>query len=129
MRFTRLASELNALLDEGKSITIDEAHQGIEDRSLFVRLQELGADVSSYRDEDERRTILNMFASLSATADGKRKFGVSRNGLALWLAYCLQILQRPGRDNYGSDDYPFPPGTSVPGYQPSASAPEHGRPS
>jgi hypothetical protein len=53
----------------------------------------------------ERRTILKVFESLSDNIDADRKLGVVHNGLALCLAYCIEVMQRPDvYADYRSDE-------------------------
>jgi hypothetical protein len=74
-------------------MSVDETESLIEDGSLFDRLRELhpNFDVSLY-ESDELRAILNMFGSMSGS---ERKLGIGQNGLALCLAYCIEVMQSP----------------------------------
>jgi hypothetical protein len=96
------------LLDQGHSLPIDEAKLRIRDGSLFDWLEELYRgdpyflDLSLY-DAGERRTILKVFESMADNIEEDRKLGVVHNGLALCLAYCIEVMQSP--DTF--DDYRF----------------------
>jgi hypothetical protein len=89
-RYSFLAFQLTTLLDQGESMTVEEARTRIHDGSLFDRLEELRADVSPY-DASERRAILSVFEDLSDNAD----FAETRNGIALCLAFCIEVMQHP----------------------------------
>jgi hypothetical protein len=107
-RYSFLAFQLNTLLDQGISMPIEEAHRRIGDGSLLDWLgEQYGGephylDLSLY-DAGERRTILKVFEEMSNTIDAKRKLGVVHNGIALCLAYCIEVMQHP--DTYA--DYRF----------------------
>jgi hypothetical protein len=89
-RYSFLAFQLTMLLDEGQSMPVEEARRRIHDGSLFGRLEELRADVSLY-DAGERRAVLSVFEDLSDNAD----FAETRNGIALCLAFCIEVMQHP----------------------------------
>lgn len=99
-RYTFLAFQFNMLLDQGERIAIDEAQEKIADGSLLDWLDDRYRgephylDLSLY-DPYERRAIVKSFQELSAAVDAERKLAVSRNGIALCLAYCIEILQHP----------------------------------
>lgn len=99
-RYTFLAFQFNMLLDQGEAIPVEVAHERIADGSLLDWLDDRYGkephylDLSLY-DKDERRTILSGFKELSNVVDASRKLGVSHNGIALCLAYCIEILQHP----------------------------------
>jgi hypothetical protein len=78
------------LLDQGRSMPVEEARSRIRDGSLFDRLQELRADVTPY-DASERRAVLSVFEDLADNAD----FAETRNGIALCLAFCIEVMQHP----------------------------------
>lgn len=102
-RYSWLAHEFVVLLDQGQSMTVDETKSSIRDGSLFERLREQhpGFDVSTY-EPTELETILNVFGSLADEVDEDRKLGISHNGLALCLAYCIEVLRSPM--SYAGDD-------------------------
>jgi hypothetical protein len=99
-RYSFLAFQLNGLLDQGQSIAMDEAHRRIHDGSLIDWLAErFGGephyfDVSLY-DAAERGLILKAFEAMSDGIDATRKLAVSHNGIALCLAYCIEVMQHP----------------------------------
>lgn len=99
-RYSFLAFQLNSLLDQGLSVSFDETHARIDDGSLFDWLLSKYAgephyfDLSLYGDA-ERDLILKVFDALSSGVDAKRKMGVQRNGLALCVGYCIEVMQHP----------------------------------
>jgi hypothetical protein len=96
LRFTSLGFHLNALLDRGKALDIDDTRKHVSDGSLFGWLKESfgdDLDLSLYRPDDEA-VVLELFGSLSNAVNSRRKFGVEQNGLALVVAYCLEGLQQ-----------------------------------
>jgi hypothetical protein len=99
-RYTSLAFSLNGLLDQGVSISIEDAKSRIRDGSLLDWLEEQYGgepyyfDVSLY-DGDERQKICASFEQLADNVDEGRKLAVRHNGIALGVAYCLEILQHP----------------------------------
>lgn len=98
-RYTFLAFQFNMLLDQGETLPIEEVQAKIEDGSLFGWLEDRYGkephflDLSLY-DVKERGTILASFQELLGV-NADRKFGVTRNGISLCLAYCIEILQHP----------------------------------
>jgi hypothetical protein len=99
-RYSFLAFELNALLDRGLSIHVEETHKRIADGTLFDWLEERFRPEPNYLDLSlyegpERQGMLEIFGSLSNAVDAKRKMGVERNGLALLVAYCIEVMQHP----------------------------------
>jgi hypothetical protein len=106
-RYSILAFQFNKLLDRGQSMSIDDVQNSISDCSLFDRLAEryrgdpCRFDVGLY-DAGERRTILTVFGSLSDNSD-PGELGIVHNGLALCLAYCIEVMQSPET----FDDYRF----------------------
>ncbi len=99
-RYTYLGFQLNALLDQGLSMSIEDAKSRIRDGSLLDWLEEQYGrdpyylDLSLY-EADERQTICAAFEQLADNVDEKRKLAVSHNGIALCVAYCLQVVQSP----------------------------------
>jgi hypothetical protein len=98
-RYTFLAFQFNMLLDQGETLPIEEVQEKIEDRSLFEWLESRYGKEPHYLDlspyeAQEQRTILAAFQDL-AGVNADRKFGVTRNGLSLCLAFCIEILQHP----------------------------------
>jgi len=96
LKFTHLGFLLNALLDCGSALDIDDTRKHIGDGSLFNWLTETfgnDIDLSLYRPDDEA-TVLDLFESVANAANSRRKFGVERNGLALLVAYCFEGLQQ-----------------------------------
>jgi hypothetical protein len=103
-RYTFLGFELNHLLDQGLSVDIDETRERLDQGTVFEWLEEQFAQEPYYLDlslyeQEERETIIRAFQSISNAVDARKKFGVERNGIALLVAFCLQILQA------GPEDY------------------------
>lgn len=96
LRFTQLGFHLNALLDRGATLDIDDTRKHIDDRSLLSWLKEtFGDDIDlSLHGPDDQAAVLDLFESLANAVDSRRKFGVERNGLALLVAYCFEGLQQ-----------------------------------
>jgi len=99
-RYTFLAFQFNMLLDQGEVIPIEEVQERIMDGSLLDWLDDRYGkephylDLSSYENQ-ERQEINAAFRALLENVNADRKLGVSRNGIALCLAYCIEILQHP----------------------------------
>jgi hypothetical protein len=105
-----LAFEINHLLDRGLSVPIDETHERVDDGTVLEWLAEQFANDQHYLDlswiEDaDRFNILAVFASLSNAVNSRRKFGVENNGLALLVAYCIEVMQNSeGYEDFGVED-------------------------
>jgi len=102
-RYTFLAFQFNLLLDQGETLPVEEVQEKIEGGTLFGWLEDRYGrephflDLSLYEDQ-ERGTILAAFQELLGV-NADRKFGVTRNGISLCLAFCIEVLQHP-------DDFP-----------------------
>ncbi len=95
IRYTHLAFQALALADEGETLDLDETRKHAEDGTLLAWLkEELGdrIDLTYYEDAD-KAMLSDRFASL-ANATGPGDLGITRNGLALVTAYCLEALQQ-----------------------------------
>jgi hypothetical protein len=103
-RYTFLGFELAALLDQGLSTDIEETKQRISNGTVLDWLAEryggepYGFDIGLY-DDAERETITSAFAQISDAVNARKKFGVDRNGIALLVALCFQVIQG-GSDTY-----------------------------
>lgn len=99
---TVLAFTFNAEIDNGGlgTLTCEDAKIAIEDGRIFEVLKERfpTMDLSLFN-EAERAEVLNEWQQLSNVADSRRKFGVSRDGLCLLVAYCTEMSQRLIREN------------------------------
>src|ERR1700710_1052789 len=99
-RYTFLGFQLNGLLDGGVSISIDDCKARIRDGSLLDWLEQQYAGEPHYLDLSlyaggERQKICSSFEQLADGVDESRKLGVRHNGIAMCVAYCLEILQHP----------------------------------
>jgi hypothetical protein len=87
--YTILASQLNRLIDRGESVPLEEIDRRVEDGSILDRLRELyDLDTGSHDEE-----IVDAFQSMANAYDAESDFGVTRNGLALLLGYCITEAQ------------------------------------
>lgn len=95
LRYTLLGFGVNALLDRGESLDIDETRKHAGEESLLGWLKDrFGQDIdlSPYEAADKAE-VSERFASLANAVDSRRKFGVERNGLALISAWCFEMVQ------------------------------------
>lgn len=96
VRFTYLGFHFNSLVDSGEFIDLKQTHQKIQDKKLFSWLKDKFGDrmdISLYT-ENELNEIENFFAALSWNVDEDRKMGISKNGLCMLVAYCLDGAQK-----------------------------------
>ncbi len=96
-RFTYLAFELNAMLDHGEVLSIEETKQHVDDGTIFEWLDLQLKDPQDLDgtpvDPDVRSAMLKVFRPLNEV-DSLDCFGVEYNGLALLLAYCVEGIQQ-----------------------------------
>ncbi len=93
--YTLLAFELNALLDRGESLKIEDVKARIDDGSLLVWIKgEYPNLTTGSFDVIEGNEALELFAYLAGDVDEGRKFGIESNGLALLVAYCIEAIQQ-----------------------------------
>jgi hypothetical protein len=98
--FTYLAFELNAMLDRGCVLNVEETRRHIDDGTIFDWLD---AQLESTNDLDGtpldpviRGAMLDVFRPLNHV-DARTNYGVEHNGVALVLAYCIEGIQQEGR--------------------------------
>lgn len=93
---TWLLFNLNHAIDTGKyEITIEEVRGAVKRTAVPALLKEgLRRDVDlSIVTAREWAELHKEWQSLAAVADHGRKFGVSRNGLCLLVAYLIESIQ------------------------------------
>lgn len=82
---------LVGLLDQGQHADMDEVGRRLRDGSLFRWLKdEHSVGVGS----EAEVVLLEEFGRLHDAVEPGRKFGVRRNGLALLLAWCVELYQQ-----------------------------------
>ena len=93
--FCHIARRANMLLDRGESLDLNETKQHVSDESLLTWLDEIfptmNAGLSSISTAD-RSEVYERFKDM-ASRSTEQKYGVSRNGLALVVAYCIQAIR------------------------------------
>jgi len=89
--YESLALEIIRLIDRGHSASIAEVRRRIDTGSLFDFLTGLGADPRLYGTAGQA-AIVDGFKLIASTTDPESDFDVTRNGLALCLAYCVQAM-------------------------------------
>ena len=94
--YTFISFQLNSLLDEGLFLDYQETVQNLEAKTVFDLLkQKFGTQIDlSIVDAKEIRDISDLFLDLVLAVNARRKFGVSKNGISLLLAYCIEGIQR-----------------------------------
>lgn len=96
LNFTFLGFYLNSLLDQGKTLDLNETHEKIREEKIFSFLEEKyekEIDLSVYKKDDLKKMTL-FFKGLSEYTDEEKKMGVQSNGICLLLAYCFEGAQR-----------------------------------
>jgi hypothetical protein len=109
---TWLLFNLNHAIDTGEyEITIKEMRDAVNNAAVPTLLKErLGRDVDlsivTVRDWAE---LHKEWQALVAAVDHDRKFGVSRNGLCLLVAYLLESIQSAESSSHSPGDAPATP--------------------
>jgi len=86
-----LVWDLVHLVDQGAQAEIETVTSRVDDGTVLAWLRtEYGVPAST---SDEAH-LLEAFQSLRNAVDAERKFGVTRNGLALLLAWCIELYQQ-----------------------------------
>lgn len=97
LRYTILGFHLNAMLDRGKTLAIEEVHEHVDAGDVLEWLADEFAadyfDISLYR-PDDRAVVVELFQGLRNTMDSRRKMGVEHNGLCLLVGYCFEGVQQ-----------------------------------
>lgn len=108
-RYYRLASDLNMLLDHGEAASAEEVEDHLHDGTLFDWIEERFRLRLLIRDRAyDRAMALGAFEALATTLAARRRFGVSRNGLCVLLAYSLEVIGSPDSWENPQDDPSFP---------------------
>ena len=89
--YESLAFELIRLIDRGHSASIAEVRRRIDTGSLFDLFTGLGADPSLYGTAGQA-AVVDRFKLMTHEIDHEYEYDVTRNGLALCLAYCVQAM-------------------------------------
>ncbi len=89
-----LMINVNALLDKGEVLDPEDVHQAIrEERLLHFLSDRFPTDLSLFENGEDVAALNEILSRIEGALDAERKFGVSRNGLALIMAYCITALQ------------------------------------
>ena len=94
--FCHIARAMNTLLDGGQSLGMDETKDRIRDETLFRWIDESFPDPNlglSGLFAVDQAEVLESFQDM-ASARTERSYGISRNGIALVLAYSIEGIQR-----------------------------------
>ena len=100
-QLTLLILELNAAIDRGQSASLDEVHEHIRARDVFVWLKKsfTDMDLSPYLEGSylagSKEISEGWLRILDAYAGNeRRKWGVQNNGLCLLLAWTNELVQQ-----------------------------------
>jgi hypothetical protein len=93
--YTFISFQLNSLLDEGLFLDYKEIARHLKTKTVFDLLkQKFGQQIDLSIDAQELREISDLFFDLYEVVNEQRKFGVSKNGISLVLAYCIEGIQQ-----------------------------------
>jgi hypothetical protein len=98
-----LATQLNAAIDQGHHLDIDETRAHIHDHTLLNWIADAipdpnhRIDVSPFLEDAEMQSAVHEQLEGLDAGYGPTKFGVQNNGLGLVLAYCVEGAQQGGR--------------------------------
>lgn len=98
--YTFLGFHFNSLVDQGEELDLQQTHDKIRKKELFPWLKEQFGDLLdiSLFSESDIDIIESYFESMSNAVNERRKFGVTKNGLCLLVAYCFEAAQRSEKD-------------------------------
>jgi len=91
--------ELNALIDQGLSISLKEVKSLCKEKRIIEELErkfpfkETGLDLSSLK-RGTREELDEIFSDMAIAVNEQRKFRVENNGLCLLIAYAQEQIQR-----------------------------------
>jgi len=91
--------ELNALIDQGLSISLKEVKSLCKEKRIIEELErkfpfkETGLDLSSLK-RGTREELNEIFSDMAIAVNEQRKFRVENNGLCLLIAYAQEQIQR-----------------------------------
>lgn len=89
-----LMIEVNALLDKGDFLDPALVHEAIQqERLLHLLFDTFPTDLSLFTEGEDAEALHELLGRVENAIDAERKFGVSRNGLSLIMAFCICALQ------------------------------------
>lgn len=103
--FTMLGYELNSLIDQGQSLTLDKMLEMCEDYTVIGWLNNNVPNALSLWDDDTKIIMAEEFASMANAVDCERKMLVTNNGICLLVAYCFAFIDNPPSRNLEDCDY------------------------
>jgi hypothetical protein len=86
-----LSFRLTETIDSGKSLPLAETEKAIEQGTIFNLLGDNIPDFKTFISQDDKTFLLQEWQKI-LSAYSSRKFGVSKSGYCLILAYCLQVM-------------------------------------
>ena len=92
--FALLARDLLTLLDEGKSIPVKEAMNMCHNNTIIDWLEKNLPKSMGFWD-NETKTIMTVEFESLANCILPEELGVSNNGIALLLSFCLEFIMTP----------------------------------
>lgn len=87
-----LGYELNHLIDQGKSTTLDEMIDMCDNYSIIGWLNNNVPNAMSLWDDETKIILAEEFASIATAVDSERKMLVSNNGICLLIAFCFAFI-------------------------------------
>jgi hypothetical protein len=107
-RYSLLAMQINQLLDRAASATVQEIDDRVMDGTVFDWIEKKHG-LKLYLKGRDRAMVLGAFKALATIhPNTRRRFGVSRNGLCVLIAYCLEVMREPFSWEDPQDDPAFP---------------------
>jgi hypothetical protein len=93
---TSTGFQINAALDSGQygHITVQDVQNHIESRDIFEYLKQQIEFEAGLLTDEAKSKIIDQWLDMSLALNARRKFGVTKSGLALLIAYILEGLQR-----------------------------------
>jgi hypothetical protein len=93
--FTFCAFCVNAIIDKGIFIPIDEMIAHIEKRTVWDLLerQNINSKFLSNYSQIQRNELMDYFERSAITIDADKEFLIQRNGCCLLLAYLINAIQ------------------------------------
>lgn len=96
LKLTQLAIWLNAAIDEGATLDIDQVRKQAANGTLFEWLVEQlpNSGIASIVRGPGRKILNEEWERHENAVSSRKSFGVSRNGICLAMTYVLESLQK-----------------------------------
>ena len=96
--FTHLGLEINAAVDRGSSLPIEDLHEHIENKTLWKHLEK-EFKIIVLCNKEQKEEMLIFFKDLAHMTDHEREYNIQKNGLCLLIAYLYDAINSENNED------------------------------